>query len=527
MDPTRAATGVKMPRTVPQARRTDTNSEQSSLTPINVGWLDRHPNPLVFIGLALASSLMVGAAVAIKPKVAILLIVAVAVGLAVLRRPAFGGYLLVGVVPITSGLRSGFPVPGFRLSELLIGTVSIAILLTASSRQSIRWRTFDWLLLTYAATAATIGFYSMHVDRVSLSGNLIGTLFGPMQFLLLYRAIAVSLPLRRQRNVALRLLLIASMPVSFIALLQQLKVGGINEFVTNITGSTVFSGYGYSLFVRATGPFDHWTPLAGYLLVILVLGISLVLHGVEGVLSRRATFLILGFDALGLLLSVELSAIVALVICGVALGVWSGKLKFLLRWGLLLGIVLAALFGGYLSQRLSNEYIYAAGTPHNPLVPQTVQFRFTVWAQQYFPAIRQQLWHGYGPVFPNSIVWQYTESQYVTYLMWGGIPLMLAFLAMMWALFSRARFLARPGGGPPARWAVARAVAVLVVSTYLIDSIYPYMTSAGLPQALFAVVGVMVAAERGALSGDRSPNQRSCGLSGRSLTDEPVPLPAR
>ena len=182
---------------------------------------------------------------------------------------------------------------------------------------------------------------------------------------------------------------------------------------------------------------------------------------------------------------------------------WSGQLKFLLRWGLLLGLILAATFGGYLGQRLTNEYTYAAGSAHSALVPQTVQFRFTVWTQQYLPAIAQHLWSGYGPVFPNSIVWPYTESQYITYLMWGGIPLLLVFMAMMWALFARARVQARSGTGPPARRAVARAVALLVVCTWLIDSIYPYMTSAGLPQALFALVGIMVAAERVDLPGSR------------------------
>ena len=65
---------------------------------------------------------------------------------------------------------------------------------------------------------------------------------------------------------------------------------------------------------RATGPFDHWTPLAGYLLVILLVGISLLLHGVDGVLSRPSMLMILALDALGLLLSAELSAMVALAV---------------------------------------------------------------------------------------------------------------------------------------------------------------------------------------------------------------------
>ena len=488
--------GLTLPEEVaPPSSQSEISGDWAGAAPLEMGWLDRHPNGFVVVGIALASSVAVGAAVALKPKLAVMVVLAVAAGLAVLRRPAVGGYLLAGLVPITSGLRSGFPVPGFRLSEVLIGALSMAILLPATSRQTLRWRTLDWFLLAYVVVAAGGGAYSLTTDGVALSGGIIGTLLGPLQFLLLYRAIAVSLPRRRQRNTALRLFLLGSIPVSLIALAQQLRVSGINAFVSNITGSTVFNGYSYGLFARATGPFDHWTPLAGYLLVIILLTISLLLHNVEGVLSRRALLFLLGMDALGLLLSAELSAMVALVITGVALGLWSGRLQFLLRWGLLVVLLLAGSFGSYLQKRLSTEFYSSAGSGRSALVPQTLQFRWNIWTQQYVPAIRAHLLFGYGPVLPNSIVWQYTESQYVTFLMWGGIPLLIAFIAMMWALFARARKMARAVGDDTARWAMARAVALLVVATYVIDSVYPYMTSAGLPQALWVLVGIMVATE--------------------------------
>ena len=496
MDGPNGKTALRPPYEAPVPGNTPTGTrwDWSGSEPIESGWLDRHPSALVMVGIALASSVVVGAAVGLKPKLAVLAVLAVAGGLAVLRRPAVGGYLLAGLVPITSGLINGFPIPGFRLSELLIGTLSAAILLPASARQTLRWRALDWFLLAYVVSAAGVGGYSLHHDGVALSTSLVGTLFGPLQFLLLYRAVAVSLPLRSERNVALRLLILGSIPVSLIAVAQQLRIAGINDFVSHITGSTVFYGYGY-FFARATGPFDHWTPLAGYLLVILLLGISLLLHGVEDVLSRPTMLLILGLDALGILLSAELSAMVALVVTGLALGLWSGRMQYLLRWGFLVVLLLAASFGSYLQKRLSTEFYSSAGSGRSELVPQTLQFRFTVWTQQYFPAIHAHLLYGYGPVFPSSIVWQYTESQYVTFLMWGGVPLLLLFIAMMWALFARARTMARPVGDDPARWAMARTVALLAVATYFIDSIYPYMTSAGFPQALWVLVGILVATE--------------------------------
>jgi len=465
--------------------------------PIEVGWLDRHPSKVLLALVVVGSSVGLGVAIAVRPVAGVGVIVGVALVLAVLRRPAFGGYVLAGVVPITSGLRPGWPVPIFRLSELLIGTLCVTILLTASSRLSLRWRVLDWTLLTYVLLSILIGGYDLHHDNVHFTTSLVGTLAGPLQFLLLYRAVAISLPLRRQRNTALRLLLLGSVPVSILALLQQLRIGGVNRFIANITGSTIFQSYSYHFFARATGPFNHWTPLAGYLLVILLLGITLLLHGVEGVMSRRAMFLILGLAALGLLLSAELSAMISLFAGSLILGIWSGRLAFLLRWGLLIVIVLGVAFGSYLVQRLHTQYDVTAGSSGSAAVPQTINYRFQIWTQQYFPAIGARPFDGYGPSLPPSITWPDTESEYVTLLMWGGIPLLLSFVGMMWALFARARSMARPDGDEPSRWAMARAVVVLVVVLYPINAIFPYSTTGGLPQAMWVLVGILIATEHG------------------------------
>ncbi len=491
--------------------------ERIASPPAIQGLFDLHLMNLTRGLVLLVGSVAVGAAIAVKPTVGIMLVIGVAVLLGVLFKPSFGAYLLVGLVPITSGLRSGWPVPLFRLSELLIGTIGAVILVTAGKRQAVSWRPFDWLMLAYVAGSVLIGGADLLHNHNHLSTQLLGTLFGSLQFLLLYRAVAVALPLVRQRLVALRIFLLASIPVDILCLLQQLRLNGIRQFLTNITGSTVLYSTTHSFYARATGPFDHWTPLAGYLLVVLLVGIGLALHGVEGVLSHRWMFLVLGFTAMALLLSAELSAMIALIGGSLALGVWSGRVRFLLRWGLAAVVILSIAFGSYFLQRINTQYAQTAGAPRGTLIPQTIQFRIQVWTQQYFPAIHQQLLTGYGPVLPHSIVWQATESQYVTLLMWGGIPLLLIYIAMLWGLFTRVRLLARPVGGDPSRWALARALAVLVVALYPITAIYPYMTSGGLPQALFAVLGILIGADR-----LRQPARARS----TAPVEEPLPVPA-
>jgi hypothetical protein len=483
------------------------------------GWLDRHPSRLLLVVLVVFCSLAVGAATALRPLAGLGLLIAIWLGLAVLRRPAIGGYVLVGIVPITSGLRSGFPVPVFRLSQLLVGVIGIAILVTASKRQAVRWRLFDTVMLVFCAFALIVGVY----DDLKLGAALktgLGPLVGPFQYLILYRAVAVSLPERAQRQLALKLVILASIPVSLLALLQQFHISGVNNFIGTLTGSTIFQSYSYHYFARATGPFNHWTPLAGYLLVVMLLGISLMLHEVEGILSRRVLLGILILDAAGLLLSAELSAMIAIIGGSLILGVWAGKLRTLLRWAVPIVIVLSVAFGSYFAQRLNTEYGASSGTHSSALVPQSVEYRLQVWSQQYIPAIHQRELLGYGTTLPASITWPDTESEYITELMWGGIPLLMMYLGLMAAFIARVVRSTRQEGDEPERWAIARMLAVLLGLLLVINSIFPYFTSSGLPQELFAIFGILVAMDRRVVTSasDRAPARPRRAGAGSTVT---------
>ena len=496
----------------------------SGSEPIENGWLDRHPSNTFLMCVLVVSSVAVGVGLAIRLIIGISIVIAVAATLVILRKPAVGGYLLVGLVPITSGFLPGVPVPRLRLSELLIVGIAAIVLLSASARQSLPWTVLDISVLVYVVAAFGIGTIDVIRDHDHKSFELFGTLAGPLQFFLLYRTVSVSLPRIEQRKFALRVLFLASIPVSLLALLQQLRLHGVNAFIAKLTGSSIFQSYSYHAFARATGPFDHWTPLAGYLLVILILGISLNMLAVGGIMSKRAMFVIIGLDTIGMLLSAELSAMAALVLGGLALGVWSGRIRLLARWAVPIVIVAAVLFGSYFVQRLHTEFGTTLGSSRKAFVPQTIAYRWQVWTQQYFPAIRSRLMHGYGPVLPSSITWPDTESQYVTYLMWGGVPLLMIFVAMMWALYHRARLLVRPIAKDPSLAAIARALVVLIIAIYPIDTIFPYFTSSGLPQAFWVLVGIMLAAQRDILAPRPSGMPLAASVDYDSLAERFTPV---
>ena len=88
---------------------------------------------------------MLGAA--LSPAIGVAAVAAVGAGVAILNRPILGAYVLVACAPTLSGLQRGLPVPGFRLSEVII--VGIAAVVLISARETPRWGMFDWVALTY------------------------------------------------------------------------------------------------------------------------------------------------------------------------------------------------------------------------------------------------------------------------------------------------------------------------------------------------------------------------------------------
>ncbi|MDX6342215.1 MAG: hypothetical protein QOH87_2353, partial [Trebonia sp.] len=180
------------------------------------------------------ASAVVGIAAGLGPKFAVAALFGVVVIVIVLARPVIGAYTLVAVVAPVSGLRAGLPVPQIRLSEVLIASVGLLLLLIARPGQTPRWRAFDWLALGYAVANAVLGAADLLSRGSPISIATADKLLGPMQFFLLYRAVLTTLTTQRQRQAALRIMLYASVPVSLLAILQEIHAPGIVNFVANI-----------------------------------------------------------------------------------------------------------------------------------------------------------------------------------------------------------------------------------------------------------------------------------------------------
>ncbi len=458
-------------------------------------WLTARPRTALLVATGAFVALVIGAAAGTNLRIAVALLLAFGLVVVVLVRPFVGGLVLVGLVPIISGLAPGVPIRSIRASEALIGLIGITLIVTARRRDAVPWRPLDWLVLAYGLAWCAFGVADAQVLHEHLTLSSWGTVLGQLQFFLIYRGVRLAVRSRVERRIAVVVALVASVPVAVLAILQQIKAPGVSAFLFAITGSneatTAAAGTVAPLSIqslhRTTGPFDNWTSLAGYLFPVILVLCSLALAHQLG-RYRRWALVVAALATAGLLLSEEQSAIIGLVIGAIALGVKYGQTRRMLRY-LLVGLAFSAVIAGpILGQRVDQELNKSAGSSRSAWVPQTLAYRGQVWTQQYIPAIEQRPLTGYGVETPSTIQWPYTESEYVTILMEGGLPLLALFAALAWAMVRRGQEAAR--SPDPFERAFGRGLTVGIVLLIFMDVIWPYMSNGGLPQVLWAMLAI-------------------------------------
>jgi hypothetical protein len=125
------------------------------------------------------------------------------------------------------------------------------------------------------------------------------------------------------------------------------------------------------------------------------------------------------------------------------------------------------------------------------LVPQSVQFRFTVWEEQFLPVIEQNPATGYGATTPSELSWTYTESVYITMLLRGGFVLLMVFCAFWIALLVRS--WTRVHDPDVGVRLAARALAASALVLIPMHAIFPYFTAPGLPHVIAVLAGLAFA----------------------------------
>lgn len=471
----------------------------SSLALVPAGGLLGFQRPTVaLVAVGLGCGVVVGAGAGLGPAPALGALAVCLGGVVLLVRPDVGLLVLAGLVPVVAGLRRGLPLPGARLSEVVTVGVAAIVLLRLDRRTSPPWRSFDWLVLTYATGHAGIGAANVLSRDESFTATSLGTLVGPFQFLLLYRAALALLGEEGRRRLVLRLMLIASVPVCVLALAQAAEVPGVGEIVTFLTGNDIgaiaateardFQRAESTL--RATGPFPHWQVLAGYLFVIGLLALTLSLEPAQRVLGPRWLLGILVLVLAAMLATGTFATTLSLVAAAVAVGAWARRLPRVA--GLLGGVALipAVAFSGTVSSRIDQQFGAAAGAG-TPLLPQSLAYRVDLWRDEYLPELAGRWLFGYGPDLPPGVGFRFTESVYLTLLLRGGVVLLVLFAAVMAALAACAWSL-RDHPQAETR-VVGRVLVVLLGALLVLHLVEPYLLTSGLPQLFWLLAAVAMA----------------------------------
>jgi len=144
--------------------------------------------------------------------------------------------------------------------------------------------------------------------------------------------------------------------------------------------------------------------------------------------------------------------------------------------------------------RIGHELAGSPGTGRIPWVPQTLSFRWLVWTKQYFPAIGARPLTGYGMLYPSSVNWIWPESQYVSFLMEGGVLMVVAFGVLAWAMLRRT--WAATQVADPLDQALGYALTVGVVAMLVMNVTWPFLSNGGMPQVLWALMALLLPAFR-------------------------------
>ena len=469
---------------------------------------------------------MVAGGAAYGPIYGVAGLAAVVVGLFLLRRPDIAAIAALSLSPALSGLRRGLPIPGVRISELLVVAAAV-IVLVLGNRKRPRWNTFDWLFLAYALGNLLFGLVDSSLHGIAITSDVFSVLVGPFQFLLIFRVARTALTKESDRQRAMRWMICASIPVSLLAVGQRFGGSSVVNFLSNVTASDNYQFNATYFSARVTGPFSHWHLLGGYLLVIILMSTALMMENRRNrVLALKWLVPIMLLNLLAVMLTLTITIILGVIGGMVVVALMTGRAgRYLGYLAITLGVAAFAA-SPLVAGRITDQFASNAANGGSPYIPQTLSYRIAIWTQQYGPALHGRWVAGYGPSIPPEVTWKYTESLYITLVLRGGIPLLLLFLAFQGSMYFAARKQLKAPS--PTQQAAARVVAAVAIVLVPMHAIFPYFSSVGLPHLIAGLAGLMLAGYRSpGVSDDRAEAHETGELEWDLrdplfLADEPV-----
>jgi hypothetical protein len=209
--------------------------------------------------------------------------------------------------------------------------------------------------------------------------------------------------------------------------------------------------------------------------------------------TRRLLGACLALIVAGMVTALTLTPVLLLATTVILFGLRSVRAR---AWAFLTGAIALFLLAFTEVGRTALERLEAqerSGTTEYSGLPQTIGYRLAIWERDYFPLIGGNELNGYGPLGPaDQSVFPYTESMYIEVLMRGGMLLLVALVAMMFAALISMRRVAQQAKlrALPIDAAVASAIAVITLFLIFAQAIHPYLVDAGSSAFMFCAWGI-------------------------------------
>lgn len=372
--------------------------------------------------LAVMCGAGLGALLIASPILGLLVALAV-VGVALgLSRPVWLCYAVVASTVLTSGMVRGRLIPYLIPNELVLVLSTGLAIPYILTRKGVR-RPAGLLMVGIIALAignSVLPFLLYLARQVALSTNEVMVLLAPLQYFLVFWLFR-NIP-RNEKDIRdiLHVMLAFAAIVAGIGLLQAARVGFITSLLKTWYPSRheeIAVGIG-----RVTSLLGAWNGLGTFLALNL-----LVIWAFQIVKTAwNRPVIILGVAvicATGLLASGSYAGLIGLAIGLILLELMSSRSKLSLLVLLFVLIILAIPLRESISQRMAYQF------QEGGWIPQTLNFRFKVWKEVFWPVIQKHWLWGFHPVLPTTLSWLYPESQYISLLLRGGILSLVAHLA--------------------------------------------------------------------------------------------------
>ncbi len=409
---------------------------------------------------------------------------------AALTRPTFAVYALAFLSPLTSGMGRGMILPFFRPNELvLMALVYVAAVTFLARKRPFRFTWLDGLILAFLFFRVGLPTAVFFFRGEPWSAFAFKTLFGPLQYYIVFRMGIECIEDGRQARTAVFLMLLSSSIVAFVGVLQALQVPGINAFLETYYPSDK-KIYTFLFSARVTSLWaGDWNGCGLYMAMCTILAL-----GTAHLFVRRwQRAIVLGIAFLDLVV-VFLTASFTGTIClflGLALLLTRSAqakqvVKPLLIVAPVIGLVLGSVFWKIISERLSGQFSQAATT----LIPHSFSIRIWMWRELMWPWVERFWFWGLGPYRWG---WPDEESYYMFTILKAGLFGMLAYAALHLVLFFRLSAIFR--GARTWQGAVALVVWIHFLQVAIANISGAYFEANGVSEILWLLTGFLMASE--------------------------------